>query len=186
MKVFQVNTFGLMRTVYAMFPFLHDTAQKLNPTIRPRILNIASVAGILGASYMGYYVPSKFAVVGYSDSLRNEVEPIGIRVDCIQPGFVETPLIDPFKKDADTLLSHPDRRLNSPFDPSRRRKAESLKNFFARAPPQPVARVADIVADIALSDSLYGDNYIIDRLMTTMIFKLISICLLYTSPSPRD
>ena len=54
------------------------------------IVNTASVAGKTGAPYLAHYCASKFAVVGFTQSLAKEVGSIGIRVNCVCPGYVRT------------------------------------------------------------------------------------------------
>jgi len=54
------------------------------------IVNTASLAGKIGAPLLAHYAASKFAVVGFTQSLAKEVAPQGIRVNCVCPGFVRT------------------------------------------------------------------------------------------------
>ena len=54
------------------------------------VLNITSVAGIIGFPGSGYYAASKHAVEGWSDSLAEEGKPLGIKVTCIEPGPFRT------------------------------------------------------------------------------------------------
>jgi NAD(P)-dependent dehydrogenase (short-subunit alcohol dehydrogenase family) len=54
------------------------------------IVNTASLAGKVGAPYLAHYAASKFAVVGFTQSLALEAAPLGIRVNCVCPGFVRT------------------------------------------------------------------------------------------------
>jgi meso-butanediol dehydrogenase / (S,S)-butanediol dehydrogenase / diacetyl reductase len=54
------------------------------------IVNTASLAGKIGAPLLAHYAASKFAVVGFTQSLAKEVAPHGIRVNCVCPGFVRT------------------------------------------------------------------------------------------------
>jgi short-subunit dehydrogenase len=58
------------------------------------IVNVSSLAGRLAAPGMGTYSASKFAIEGYSDALRREVEPFGIDVSVVQPGPVATSFRD--------------------------------------------------------------------------------------------
>ncbi len=58
------------------------------------IVNVASIAGLLGNPNIGAYNASKFAVRGFSESLMKEVRDDGIRVTCIYPGSVETDFFD--------------------------------------------------------------------------------------------
>jgi NAD(P)-dependent dehydrogenase (short-subunit alcohol dehydrogenase family) len=54
------------------------------------IVNTASLAGKTGVALLAHYVASKFAVVGFTQSLAKEVAPLGIRVNAVCPGFVRT------------------------------------------------------------------------------------------------
>ena len=54
------------------------------------IVNTASLAGKIGAPLLAHYVASKFAVVGFTQSLAKEVAEHGIRVNAVCPGFVRT------------------------------------------------------------------------------------------------
>jgi NAD(P)-dependent dehydrogenase (short-subunit alcohol dehydrogenase family) len=54
------------------------------------IVNTASVAGKVGAPFLAHYCASKFAVVGFTQSLAKEVAANGIRVNCVCPGYVRT------------------------------------------------------------------------------------------------
>ena len=56
------------------------------------ICNISSNAGIKGFSAWSLYCASKFAVEGFTQSIRHELRPRGIRVMCVQPGAVDTPI----------------------------------------------------------------------------------------------
>lgn len=54
------------------------------------IVNIASIAGLLGTEKMSAYNASKFAVRGLSEAWMKELRPDGIKVTCVYPGSVET------------------------------------------------------------------------------------------------
>ncbi len=57
-----------------------------------RIVNIASISGVIGNPGQPNYSASKAGMVGMSKSLAREVAPRGITVNCIAPGFIETPM----------------------------------------------------------------------------------------------
>ena len=54
------------------------------------IINVASIAGLLGNPNLAAYNASKFGVRGFSEALMKEVRDDGIKVTCIYPGSVET------------------------------------------------------------------------------------------------
>jgi NAD(P)-dependent dehydrogenase (short-subunit alcohol dehydrogenase family) len=58
-----------------------------------RIINISSVAGRVAGGGLAPYSASKFAVEGFSDSLRRELFPFGVFVSLIEPGFFKTAII---------------------------------------------------------------------------------------------
>ena len=58
------------------------------------MINISSVAGRLGFAQRTPYAATKWAVVGFTQSLAKELGPDGVRVNAILPGIVEGPRID--------------------------------------------------------------------------------------------
>lgn len=80
---FDTNVFGLFALTRAVLPVMR--ARKSG-----HILNITSVAGLIGFPGSGYYAASKHAVEGWSDALRAEVGPLGIQVTCVEPGPFRT------------------------------------------------------------------------------------------------
>ena len=58
------------------------------------IVNTASLAGKIGAPYLAHYAASKFAVIGFTQSLAREVGGHGIRVNAVCPGYVRTSMQD--------------------------------------------------------------------------------------------
>jgi NAD(P)-dependent dehydrogenase (short-subunit alcohol dehydrogenase family) len=59
-----------------------------------RIINVSSLAGIVGFEHCGAYGAAKFAVEGLSASVAQEVEPFGINIVAVEPGFFRTDLLD--------------------------------------------------------------------------------------------
>ncbi len=55
-----------------------------------RIINIASVIGLIGAAGQSNYAASKAALIGFTKSVAKELAPRGITVNAIAPGFIET------------------------------------------------------------------------------------------------
>lgn len=85
---FATNVFGLYNVTRAVLPAMRRQRSG-------RILNITSVGGIIGVAGGGIYCASKFAVEGFSEALAAEVEPFGIRVSIIGPGYFRTDFLDP-------------------------------------------------------------------------------------------
>ncbi len=57
-----------------------------------RIINIASISGVIGNPGQGNYAASKAGLQGMTKSLAREVASRGITANCIAPGFIETPM----------------------------------------------------------------------------------------------
>lgn len=80
---FEVNLFGAARLT-----------QQLLPAMRARgagtIVNITSMGGKIYTVLGAWYHATKHALEGWSDSLRLELEPFGIRVVIVEPGLIET------------------------------------------------------------------------------------------------
>ena len=79
----QTNYFGTVWCTQAVLP------QMLARGIGT-IVNVASIAGIMGYARMGGYCATKFAMIGFSETLRDEVAGRGVRVAMVCPGTVET------------------------------------------------------------------------------------------------
>lgn len=61
------------------------------------VINISSISGKSGEAGSSAYAASKFGVIGFTQSLYEEVREHGIKVTVILPGFVDTPMIPPVK-----------------------------------------------------------------------------------------
>ena len=83
-----------------------------------RIINISSVVGVTGGAGQVNYSASKAGLIGLTKSLSQEVATRNITVNCIAPGFIETPMteqLDDKRKDA-ILNSIPMNRIGTPED----------------------------------------------------------------------
>lgn len=83
--VLATNVVGLAATFH---PFLRGMRERRSGTL----VSIASVGAIRGMPGHGAYCASKAAVLTYSESLRGECRPFGVKVVTLLPGFVATPL----------------------------------------------------------------------------------------------
>ena len=80
-----------------------------------RIINITSVVGVQGNPGQGNYAAAKAGMIGMSKALAAEVATRGITVNCIAPGFIDSPMTRVLdQKQRDTILaSIPTRRFGS-------------------------------------------------------------------------
>ena len=81
---FDVNFFGLVEVTQTFLPLIRKT--------KGRIVNISSTSGLIPAPFLGAYSASKYAVETFSDCLRWELAPAGVKVIVIEPGPIATPL----------------------------------------------------------------------------------------------
>ncbi|WNV89241.1 SDR family oxidoreductase [Umezawaea sp. Da 62-37] len=80
--VFEVNLFGHVAITQALLPALLAS--------KGRVINISSIGGKVAMATYGAYAGAKFALEAVSDSLRREVEPLGVHVIVVEPGGVRT------------------------------------------------------------------------------------------------
>jgi NAD(P)-dependent dehydrogenase (short-subunit alcohol dehydrogenase family) len=85
--IMQTNYFGVLRCMRAVLPGMRMRGAGC-------IITISSVAGRLYSPYHSAYCASKAAVEALSECLAGEVGPLGIRVAVVQPGVIDTPIID--------------------------------------------------------------------------------------------
>ena len=80
-----------------------------------RIIGITSVVGVTGNPGQANYAASKAGMIGFSKSLAQEVASRGITINCIAPGFIESPMTDVLnEQQRQTILSRiPSARLGS-------------------------------------------------------------------------
>lgn len=86
--VFNVNFFGLVETTKAFLGLLMKG--------KGRIVMNSSVAGFMASPFMSVYASSKHAVEGFSDSLRRELLPHGVKVSVLECSFITTPILNKF------------------------------------------------------------------------------------------
>ena len=85
--VIDVNLTGVWRTLKATVPTLIEQGTGGS------IIITSSMAGVLGLAGIGHYTATKHAVIGLMRSLVNEVSQYRIRVNCVNPTTVDTPMI---------------------------------------------------------------------------------------------
>ncbi|PUZ30194.1 NADP-dependent 3-hydroxy acid dehydrogenase YdfG [Chitinophaga costaii] len=80
---FETNFFGLVNVIKSVLPGMREKRHG-------HIVNFSSLGGLLGFPSTGYYHATKFAVEGLSESLAQEVAPLGIKVLLVEPGPFRT------------------------------------------------------------------------------------------------
>ncbi|MDP9134792.1 MAG: SDR family NAD(P)-dependent oxidoreductase [Actinomycetota bacterium] len=86
-KVMGVNLMGVVHGCHVFLP------RMLEQETGGHIVNIASMAGYIAGPGSTSYTASKFAVIGFSESLRAELREHGIGVTAVCPGIIDTPIV---------------------------------------------------------------------------------------------
>ncbi|MGM4910043.1 SDR family NAD(P)-dependent oxidoreductase [Rhizobium sp. 768_B6_N1_8] len=81
------NLYGVVHVMRAVLPVMRKQRSG-------RIINISSLAGVIGFKHCSAYSAAKFAVEGLSQAVAQEVEQFGIKVTAVAPGFFRTDLLD--------------------------------------------------------------------------------------------
>ncbi|MEV4411509.1 oxidoreductase [Catellatospora sp. NPDC049609] len=82
-RQFEVNFFAVLAVIRAVLPGMRARGSGW-------IVNMSSVAGLVGVTGFGHYSATKFALEAVTEVLRTEVEPLGIRVMAVEPGAFRT------------------------------------------------------------------------------------------------
>ncbi len=128
---FDANVFGLFALTRAVLPIMR--AQRSG-----HIINITSVAGLVGFQGSGYYAASKHAVEGWSDALAIEVAPLRIKVTCVEPG--------PFRTDwAGRSLKQTPSRI-ADYAETAGARLQLTKSYSGKQPGDPVRASEAIIA----------------------------------------
>lgn len=81
-KLFDVNVFAPVRLTQKFLPLIRKT--------KGRVLNVGSISGRISTPFLASYNSSKFALRSFTDTLRREMAPLGVKVVLIEPGPVKT------------------------------------------------------------------------------------------------
>jgi clavulanate-9-aldehyde reductase len=84
-EMIHANVFGVLYCTHAALPLMHAQGSG-------HVVNVSSVAGRIARAGSGVYNLTKFGVGAFSESLRQEGVPLGVRVTLIEPGAVATEL----------------------------------------------------------------------------------------------
>lgn len=92
-----INVKGVVNGAYAALPHLKATRGS-------RLVNVASVAGIVGSPGLAVYSATKHAVRGLTEALDAEWTRHGVDVTCVMPFYVETPILDAGSKGSNQTI----------------------------------------------------------------------------------
>jgi NAD(P)-dependent dehydrogenase (short-subunit alcohol dehydrogenase family) len=131
------NFYGVMYVMRAVLPVMRKQRSG-------RIINVSSLAGIIGFKHCGAYSAAKFAVEGLSASVAHEVEPFGIRIAAVEPGFFRTDLLD---------INNAKYAASTIEDYAAEGKAEATWSGYHGTQQGDPAKLADVLVKIAGMDN---------------------------------
>lgn len=155
-KQFDTNFFGLIAVTQAVLPQMRKQGSG-------KVFNMSSISGKIGYPSLSPYVSSKFAVEGYSESLRLEVKLYGIDVVLIEPGSFQTNIWS-----SGNHVTQKSREQSSPYY-SYMKNIENVieKGQHRFGNPEDIAK---LITKLALQKEVKKLRYCIGRGVRTSIF----------------
>jgi len=157
-KQFEVNFFGVVRVSSAVLPGMIEKGAGM-------VINVGSLAGLFGLPYQGLYSASKFAIEGYSESLRMELRNTGVKVTVLNPGDFKTDFTGNREKVPFTLKND---KLKAEFEAA---VAAMEKDESIGAAPSKLA--AEVVKIVDKTNPKH--NYLIGAIGQTIAVTLKSV-----------
>jgi NAD(P)-dependent dehydrogenase (short-subunit alcohol dehydrogenase family) len=158
-RQFEVNFFSCAQMIQACLPSLREA--------RGRIINMSSISGRIANPFMGAYSASKHALEAYSDALRMELAPWGIRVLLIEPGPIQTPIWEKSGMAAADLMKENNPADWEPYRDGIQRMTKFAQVAIKTAPP--ASRVARCVSH-ALEARWPRRRYPVGRLIRLQLY----------------
>ncbi|KUP35587.1 oxidoreductase [Bacillus halotolerans] len=159
-KQFETNVFGLINVTKTVLPYIRKHSGA-------KIINVSSISGLTGFPALSPYASSKYALEGFSESLRLELIPFGIETALIEPGSYKTSIWS-------TSLSN---HMTVPADDSayhqyyKKILSYVEKNADESGDPQ---EVADLIYQLAMKQRLKKLRYPIGKgVKLTLLFRAL-------------
>lgn len=131
--LYETNVFGLIAMTRAVLPGMRSRKQG-------HIVNIASVGGMIGNPGSGYYAGTKFAVVGFTESLSKETAPLGLKATVVEPGPFRTDWAGRSLKSAKNPIPDYKKTVHD--------RVESMNKHNGQQPGDPLRAAKAIVAAV--------------------------------------
>jgi short-subunit dehydrogenase len=146
---FETNFFGAVRLMKAVLPMMRKQRSGI-------IVNVSSIGGRIGVPLNSAYTGSKFALEGFSESMKYELEGFGIKVILIEPGAVKTNFLENIKWAQEAM------KLDSPYAELSKKISEGVRESFKQASSSPL-QVAEAILNAIKSENpntryLVGDD----------------------------
>jgi short-subunit dehydrogenase len=136
---FETNFFGAVRVMKAVLPIMRKQR-------KGTIVNVSSIGGIIGVPLNSAYVGSKFALEGFSESMKYELEGFDIKVILIEPGAVKTNYLDNAKQAQKAM--NPD----SPYAEFSKKMSAGVRERFKDASSSSPYQVAEVILSAIKSE----------------------------------
>ena len=155
-RQFEVNVFGLAEMTKAVLPTMRQQKSGC-------IINITSMGGKIYTPLGAWYHATKHALEGWSDCLRLELAPFGIKVVVIEPGAIQTEFGD--------VLYQPllDRSGEGPYAAMAQKVAQVIKAAYADGAGSPPSVIADVISR-AIRASRPKRRYVAGKYARLMMF----------------
>ncbi|MEO0295482.1 MAG: SDR family oxidoreductase [candidate division WOR-3 bacterium] len=158
-KLFDLNVKGVFLLTREVIPYMKKQGKGI-------IVNVSSLAGYVGTPYMSVYAATKFAVRGFTDSLRRELKPFRIKVIGVYPG----PFESDFFKNAINKIGAQNVSKNKLMWSNSEKVAEKIiegikkgkKNIYIKPLWKVIAKMHDNIPflfDLFLSSNKYYKNF---------------------------
>jgi NAD(P)-dependent dehydrogenase (short-subunit alcohol dehydrogenase family) len=131
---YETNLFGVMRVTQAVLPIMRKQKNGI-------IVNMSSGAGRFGYPNGSAYVSTKFALEGLTESVAYEVEPFGIKIVLVEPGFVRT--------NFSNVVAKKSQSTNSQYSKMTEKMAASIEQMKLKSSPPEL--VANVVLEVVTS-----------------------------------
>ena len=137
---FETNFFGVIRVTKEVIPIMRNQGNG-------NIINVSSIGGKIGLPLNSAYISSKFAIEGFSESMRYELEQFGIDVILIEPGVVKTN----FFENADVVVNNNDNNtsttnnITSPYSQLTQKLFEGFEPMLNSSSSSVSSDVAEVI-----------------------------------------
>ena len=154
---FETNFFGAVGVLKAVLPVMRKQRSGA-------IVNISSIGGRIGVPLNSAYVGSKFALEGFSESIKYELESFGIKVILIEPGAVNTNYLENSKQAQKAM--DPD----SPYAEFSKKVSEGVRERFKDTNSSSPKQVAEVILG-AIKSEKPNTRYLVGNDAVTIMEK---------------
>jgi NAD(P)-dependent dehydrogenase (short-subunit alcohol dehydrogenase family) len=137
-SMFETNFWGLSNMTRAVLPSMRVRRSGA-------IVNVSSIGGFAGNPSVGYYNATKFAVNGFSEALKKELEPLGIKVLIVMPSGFRTDWAGRSANDAPATIAD--------YAETADKFKETIRGYSGKQPGDPVRAAKAIIEAVERNDA---------------------------------